>query len=226
MNLTVWRAQQNSKKILKFSIFVVHPINTPMIWAHFTLIPSHFHSLIHTHTMYSSNSSEIEYQLTMVFQDVMEEVMSMLQAKEAVIATASSSTRGVKRRQRYVNRDHKAAHFRLLHDYFDDDYVYHRPTSVGGIVCGAPYGILSRRMYISLLISVRERCPCSSIGSIDSSQWSKHRWGKMLSVHRLVSYETLTSLTNILQREAHLTSELIFFNLQSDLIEHVWNKFH
>jgi hypothetical protein len=42
----------------------------------------------------------------------------------------------------------------------------------------------------------------------------------------LVTYEAPTSLTTILQREAHLTSGLIFLNLQSDLIEHVWNKFH
>jgi hypothetical protein len=39
-------------------------------------------------------------------------------------------------------------------------------------------------------------------------------------------YEALASLTTILQREAHLTSALMFSNLQSDLIEHVWNKFH
>jgi hypothetical protein len=51
-------------------------------------------------------------------------------------AAASSSTRGPKRRRRYVNRDREAAHFRLRHDYFDDDYVYPRPTSAGGIVCG------------------------------------------------------------------------------------------
>jgi hypothetical protein len=38
--------------------------------------------------------------------------------------------------------------------------------------------------------------------------------------------EALASLTSILQREAHLTSGLIFLNLQSNLIEHVWNKFH
>jgi hypothetical protein len=42
----------------------------------------------------------------------------------------------------------------------------------------------------------------------------------------LVTYEAPTSLTIILQREVHLTSELIILNLQSDLIEHVWNKFH
>jgi hypothetical protein len=41
-----------------------------------------------------------------------------------------------------------------------------------------------------------------------------------------VSYEALASLTTILQRETHLTSELMFSKLQSDLIEHVWNKFH
>jgi hypothetical protein len=41
-----------------------------------------------------------------------------------------------------------------------------------------------------------------------------------------VNYETSASLTSILQRKVHLTSELIFFNLQSDLIEHVQNKFH
>jgi hypothetical protein len=41
-----------------------------------------------------------------------------------------------------------------------------------------------------------------------------------------VTYETLTSLTTILQRETYLTSELMFLNLQSDLIEHVWNKFY
>jgi hypothetical protein len=41
-----------------------------------------------------------------------------------------------------------------------------------------------------------------------------------------VNYKTSASLTSILQRKVHLTSELIFFNLQSDLIEHVQNKFH
>jgi hypothetical protein len=66
----------------------------------------------------------------------MEEAMSKLQAEEAAAAAASSSTRGTKRRRRYVNRDYEAAHFRPWHDYFDDDYVYSCPTSVGGIVCG------------------------------------------------------------------------------------------
>jgi hypothetical protein len=62
----------------------------------------------------------------------MEEVMSMLQAEEAVVVAASSSTRGPKRRWRYVNRDCEAAHFRLRHDYFDDDCVYPHPTFVYG----------------------------------------------------------------------------------------------
>jgi hypothetical protein len=41
-----------------------------------------------------------------------------------------------------------------------------------------------------------------------------------------ITYEAPTSLTTIIQREVHLTSGLMFSNLQSDLIEHVWNKFH
>jgi hypothetical protein len=41
-----------------------------------------------------------------------------------------------------------------------------------------------------------------------------------------INYEALASLTSILQRDAHLTSGLMFLNLQSDLIEYVWNKFH
>jgi hypothetical protein len=36
-----------------------------------------------------------------------------------------------------------------------------------------------------------------------------------------VTYETLASFINIFQREAYLTSRLMFSNLQSDLIEHV-----
>jgi hypothetical protein len=42
--------------------------------------------------MFSSNSTEMEDQLGMAFQSVMEEAMSMLQAKEAATAAASSST--------------------------------------------------------------------------------------------------------------------------------------
>jgi hypothetical protein len=36
-----------------------------------------------------------------------------------------------------------------------------------------------------------------------------------------INYEAPASLTSILQREAHLTSGLMFSNLQSDLIKHV-----
>jgi hypothetical protein len=42
--------------------------------------------------MSSSNSSEKEDQLTMVFQGIMEEAMSMLQVEEATSTTTSSST--------------------------------------------------------------------------------------------------------------------------------------
>jgi hypothetical protein len=41
-----------------------------------------------------------------------------------------------------------------------------------------------------------------------------------------ITYEAPTSYTTILQREMHLTSRLMFLNLQYDFIEHVWNKFH
>jgi hypothetical protein len=41
-----------------------------------------------------------------------------------------------------------------------------------------------------------------------------------------INYESPTSLTSILQRKVHLSSGLMVLNLQSDLIEHVWNKFH
>jgi hypothetical protein len=41
-----------------------------------------------------------------------------------------------------------------------------------------------------------------------------------------VIFKASASLTTILQRETHLTSVLMFLNLQSDLIEHVWNKLH
>jgi hypothetical protein len=40
-----------------------------------------------------------------------------------------------------------------------------------------------------------------------------------------INYEAPASLTNILQREVHLTFELMFLNLESNLIEHGWNKF-
>jgi hypothetical protein len=70
----------------------------------------------------------------MVFQCVIEEAMRMLQAEEITAAAASSSIRGPNRRQRYVNRDRKAAHFRLRHDYFDDDCVLLLMTVGSGIL--------------------------------------------------------------------------------------------
>jgi hypothetical protein len=71
----------------------------------------------------------------MAFQGVMEEVMRILQVEEATTAVASSSTRVSKYHRQYVHRDREAAHFKLRHDYFNDDCVYHCPTSVGGIIC-------------------------------------------------------------------------------------------
>jgi hypothetical protein len=41
-----------------------------------------------------------------------------------------------------------------------------------------------------------------------------------------VTYNAPTSLTTIFQMESHLTSGLMFLNIQSNLIEHVWNKFY
>jgi hypothetical protein len=41
-----------------------------------------------------------------------------------------------------------------------------------------------------------------------------------------ITYEAPASLTIIIQKDAHLTAELMFLNLQADLIEHVWNKFY
>jgi hypothetical protein len=38
-----------------------------------------------------------------------------------------------------------------------------------------------------------------------------------------VTYEAPASLATVLQRETHLTSELMFLNLQSNLIKHMWN---
>jgi hypothetical protein len=55
--------------------------------------------------------------------------MSILQAEEAVTVAASSSTRQPKRCRHYVNRDREATHFRLRHDYFDDNCVYPCHTS-------------------------------------------------------------------------------------------------
>jgi hypothetical protein len=55
----------------------------------------------------------MEDQLAMMFQDIMEGAMSMLQAKEVVAATASSSTREPKHHRQYINCDCEAPHFRL-----------------------------------------------------------------------------------------------------------------
>jgi hypothetical protein len=41
--------------------------------------------------MYSSNLSKMEDQLSIVFQGIIEETMSMLQSEEAVAAAVSSS---------------------------------------------------------------------------------------------------------------------------------------
>jgi hypothetical protein len=78
----------------------------------------------------------MEDQIAMMFSSVMDEAMSIVQGEEAATATTFLSTRRSKRRRHYINRDREAAHFRLRHDYFNDDCVYHRHTSVGGIVCG------------------------------------------------------------------------------------------
>jgi hypothetical protein len=90
--------------------------------------------------MSSSNSNEMEDQIVMAFSGVMDEAMSIMQAEEAAATSASLSTRRPKFRRRYINRDREAAHFRLRHDYFDDDCIYPRHTSAGCIVCG---GLLS-----------------------------------------------------------------------------------
>jgi hypothetical protein len=58
---------KNPKKILKFSNFIPHPINTPP-WFELISHPFyHIFSLFFTHTMSSSKSTEMEDQLTIVF---------------------------------------------------------------------------------------------------------------------------------------------------------------
>jgi cob(I)alamin adenosyltransferase len=84
----------------------------------------------------SSNSSEMKDQIVITFLGVIDEAMSIAQAEEVVATVASSSTRWLKCARCYVNHDREAAHFRLCHDYFDDDCVYPRHTFTGGIVCG------------------------------------------------------------------------------------------
>jgi hypothetical protein len=78
----------------------------------------------------------MEDQITVTFSGVMDEVMSIVQVEEVVVATASSSIQWPKRHRCYVNRDREVAHFRLRHDYFDGDYVYPHHISVGDILCG------------------------------------------------------------------------------------------
>jgi hypothetical protein len=75
--------------------------------------------------MSSSNSNEMEDQIAIAFLGVMDKAMSIVQVEEAATAAASSSTRRPKHRRCYVNRNREAAYFRLWHDYFDNDYVYH-----------------------------------------------------------------------------------------------------
>jgi hypothetical protein len=65
----------------------------------------------------------MEDQITMAFSGIMDEAMSIVQAKEAAAAVASSSTRQSKHHRCYINRDREVAHFKLRHDYFDDDCV-------------------------------------------------------------------------------------------------------
>jgi hypothetical protein len=66
----------------------------------------------------------------MAFSGVMHEAMSIMEAEEVVAITASSSTRWPKRRRCYINRDREAVHFRLRHDYFDDDCVCPPPPMI------------------------------------------------------------------------------------------------
>jgi hypothetical protein len=71
--------------------------------------------------MSSSNSSEMNDQIVMVFLGDMDEAMSIMQAEEATTAAASLSTRRPKHHRCYVNRDRETAHFRLRHDWFNDN---------------------------------------------------------------------------------------------------------
>jgi hypothetical protein len=66
----------------------------------------------------------MEDQIVMAFSGVMDEAMSIRQAEEAATAVTSSSTRRLKRHRCYINSDREVAHFRLWHDYFNDDCVY------------------------------------------------------------------------------------------------------
>jgi hypothetical protein len=46
------------------------------------------------------------------------------------------------------------------------------------------------------------------------------------SIVTLLTEDRDPPFISILQRETHVTSGLILSNLQSELIEHVWNKFN
>jgi hypothetical protein len=82
--------------------------------------------------MSSSNSSDaVEYQTIMALSCTMEYVMGML-----VVEVAGSSSAPRLKRCRHYNRDCEAIYLRLHHNYFDDDCVYSRHTSVEGTVCG------------------------------------------------------------------------------------------
>jgi hypothetical protein len=56
----------------------------------------------------------------MAFLGVMDQTMSILIVEEG----GSSSTPRSKHHRCYINRNREAAHLRLRHDYFDNDYVY------------------------------------------------------------------------------------------------------
>jgi hypothetical protein len=78
----------------------------------------------------------MEDEIAMVFSGVMNEAMSIVHAEEVTAAAGSSWTWQSKHHQRCVNHDREAAHFRLWHDYFDDDCMYPHNTFAEGIVCG------------------------------------------------------------------------------------------
>jgi hypothetical protein len=56
---------------------------------------------------------KIDDQIAVAFLGIIDEAMSILQEEEATTVVASSSTRQLKHRQHYVNRDREAAYFRL-----------------------------------------------------------------------------------------------------------------
>jgi hypothetical protein len=56
---------------------------------------------------------KIDDQIAVAFLGIIDEAMSILQEEEATTVVASSSTRQLKHRQHYVNRDREATYFRL-----------------------------------------------------------------------------------------------------------------